>query len=66
MLVGVDLSVDPTTKKTYLAMASSYEKTQSKYHFGVKQLTARPDMRETSVAIRDLLVLAIEFAGFVS
>ena len=51
MLVGVDLSVDHTTKKTYLAMASSYEKTQTEYHFGVKQLIARPDMRDTSLAI---------------
>lgn len=61
MMVGIDVSVDPTTKKTYLAMASSYEKTQSKYHFGAKQLSARPDMRETAVAIRDKLVLALEY-----
>ena len=55
MVVGIDLSVDPIDNTTFLALASSFDRSLTSYHFGVKRLSERPDMNETGTAIAALL-----------
>lgn len=57
--VGIDLSVDPIDSSTYLALASSFDRSLSSYHFGVKRLSQRPDVSDTGTAIATLLLEGI-------